>query len=225
MRLGILRCPRWFPGPMPPLCKGRWPGVSRAGGIDLLRFLRRTLAPLPGTLRWARFLPDEKSGKESPKAGPSPALWNPPRGTGSPCVLLFSALDPVGSHRWHGNSFVSVSFYDKENFYRQGLTLVCGVSAAESPASGDCQTQSLPCVKGGGPASAGSEGLTFSDFSGAPLRPCQGRSAYARFLPDEKSGKESPKAGPSPALWNPPRGTGSSCVRLFSALGLVGSHR
>ena len=52
--------------------------------------------------------------------------------------------------------------------------------------------------------------MTFSDFSGAPLRPCQGRSAYARFLPDEKSGKESPKAGPSPALWNPPRGTGWS---------------
>ena len=39
-------------------------------------------APLAGTLRWARFLPDEKSGKESPKAGPSPALWNPPRRTG-----------------------------------------------------------------------------------------------------------------------------------------------
>ena len=37
-------------------------------------------APLAGdALRWARFLSDEKSGKESPKAGPSPALWNPPR--------------------------------------------------------------------------------------------------------------------------------------------------
>ena len=37
---------------------------------------------LVGTLRWAQFLSDEKLGKESPKAGPSPALWNPPRGTG-----------------------------------------------------------------------------------------------------------------------------------------------
>ena len=147
MRLGILRCPRWFPGPMPPLCKGRWPGVSRVGGIDLLRFLRRTLAPLPGTLRWARFLPDEKSGKESPKAGPSPALWNPPRGTGSPCALLFSALDPVGSHRWHGSSFVSVSFYDKANFYRQGLTLVSRCSQLTKvwlPAAGTPLGQGRP---------------------------------------------------------------------------------
>ena len=32
-----------------------------------------------GTLRWARFLSDEKSGKESPKEGPSPSLWNLPR--------------------------------------------------------------------------------------------------------------------------------------------------
>ena len=69
------------------------------------------------------------------------------------------------------------------------------------------------------------EGLLFSDFSGKDQRPSRGRSAYARFLPDEKSGKESPKAGPSPALWNPPRGTGCPCVLLFAALGLVGSHR
>ena len=69
------------------------------------------------------------------------------------------------------------------------------------------------------------EGLLFSDFSGREQRPSRGRSAYARFLPDEKSGKESPKAGPSPALWNPPRGTGCACVLLVSALGLIGSHR
>ena len=62
---------------------------------------------------YARFLPDEKSGKESPKAGPSPALWNPPRGTGCPCVLLFAALSLVRSYRWHGSSFVSASFYGK----------------------------------------------------------------------------------------------------------------
>ena len=47
----------------------------------LFPYVHRGAAPLPGTLRlrWARFLSDEKSGKESPKAGPSPALWNPPR--------------------------------------------------------------------------------------------------------------------------------------------------
>ena len=65
-----------------------------------LQCLRRRPAPPVGTLRWAPFLPDEKWGKESPKAGPSPALWNPPRGTRCPCVFLFSALSPVGSHRW-----------------------------------------------------------------------------------------------------------------------------
>ena len=91
---------------------------------------------LPGTLRWARFLPDEKSGKESPKAGPSPALWNPPRGTGCTCVLLASALGLVGSHRWCGTSTESTYFSGRQCFYRQGLTLVsrCSqLSAAGTP--------------------------------------------------------------------------------------------
>ena len=79
---------------------------------------------LVGTLRWAPFLHDEKWGKESPKAGPSPALWNPPRGTGCTCVLLVSALGLIGSHRWCGNSTESTYFSDKYYFYRQGLTLV-----------------------------------------------------------------------------------------------------
>ena len=81
-----------------------------------------------GTLRWARFLNDEKSGEESPKAGPSPALWNPPRGTASPCVLLVSALGIIGSHRWRGNSTESAYFSDKYYFYCQGLTLVYNCS-------------------------------------------------------------------------------------------------
>ena len=91
---------------------------------------------LPGTLRWARFLPDEKSGKESPKAGPSPALWNPPRGTGSPCVLLVSALGMIVSHRWRGTSTENTYFSSRQCFYRQGLTLVsrCSqLSAAGTP--------------------------------------------------------------------------------------------
>ena len=83
---------------------------------------------LPGTLRWARFLPDEKSGKESPKAGPSPALWNPPRGTGSPCVLLVSALGMIVSHRWRGTSTENTYFSSRQCFYRQGLTQVCNCS-------------------------------------------------------------------------------------------------
>ncbi len=113
----------------------------------LLRFSWQKPVSPPGTLRWARFLPDEKSGKESPKAGPSPALWNPPRGTGSPCVLLVSALGPVGSHRWRGNSTESTDFSDKYYFYCQGLTLVscCSqLSVAWLPAAGTPLGQGRP---------------------------------------------------------------------------------
>ena len=102
---------------------------------------------LGGTLRWARFLHDEKSGKESPKAGPSPALWNPPRGTGCTCVLLVSALGLIGSHRWCGNSTESTYFSDKYYFYRQGLTLVsrCSqLSEARLPAAGTPHTGVRP---------------------------------------------------------------------------------
>ena len=118
--------------------------------LGLPPFLRSKLAPLPGTLRWARFLPDEKSGKESPKAGPSPALWNPPRGTGCPCVLLFSALGMIVSHRWRGNPTESTYFSDKYYFYFQGLTLVSRCSqrwAARLPAAGTPLLQGRP---GGG---------------------------------------------------------------------------
>ena len=146
---------------MPPLCKGRWPGVSRVGGIDLLQCLRRNPPPPPGTLRWARFLPDEKSGKESPKAGSSPALWNPPRGTGSPCVLLFSALGLVGSHGWRGDSTEHTCFSAKPCFSHQGLTLVSCCfqrSAAWFPAAGTPLLQGRPGCENHlavGPASQG----------------------------------------------------------------------
>ena len=103
---------------------------------------------LVGTLRWTRFLPDEKSGKESPKAGPSPALWNPPRRYEAAwCVLLFSALVPVGSHRWRGSSAESACSSDKSYFHCQGLTLVsrCSqLSRAWLPAAGTPLLQGRP---------------------------------------------------------------------------------
>ena len=52
---------------MPPLCKGRWPGVSRVGGIDLLQCLRRNPPPPPGTLRWGDFC-SGKSHQNPPRA-------------------------------------------------------------------------------------------------------------------------------------------------------------
>ena len=90
----------------------RWPAVEVHGRpllyscflprerreFSLLRFPRWKPAPQPGTLRWGDFLIGQKVTKDPPKAGPSPALWNPPRGTGYPCVLLFSALDWFMSH-------------------------------------------------------------------------------------------------------------------------------
>ena len=116
-------------------------------GFALRSFLRWKPAPPPGTLRWARFRPDEKSGKESPKAGPSPALWNPPRGTGCPCVLLFSALGRVGSHGWHGSSTEYTGFCGNLYFYCQGLTLVSRCSQltkAWLPAAGTPLLQGRP---------------------------------------------------------------------------------
>ena len=50
----------------------------------------------------------------------------------------------------------------------------------------------------------------FSDFSCEDQRPRQGRSAYARFLPDEKSGKESLRAFPPKDL---PGVRGWACVK------------
>ena len=82
---------------------------------------------LPGTLRWGNFLPPE-SHQRPPKAGPSPALWNPPRGTGCLCVLLFAPLGSVGSHRWRGHATESTRSSVWLYFYRQGLTQVCNCS-------------------------------------------------------------------------------------------------
>ena len=98
-------------------------------------------------LRWAQFLSDEKLGKESPKAGPSPALWNPPRGTGCPCVLLVSALGLVGSHRRRGNSTESACSSVWSPFYSQGLTLVSRCSQRPEiwlPAAGTPLGQDRP---------------------------------------------------------------------------------
>ena len=89
-------------------------------GPVLLRFLRRRPAPPPGTLRWGDFLGGQKVTKDPPKAGPSPALWNPPRGTGCTCVLLVSALVLDGSHRWHGDTIDSTYFSAGWCFYTPG---------------------------------------------------------------------------------------------------------
>ena len=103
--------------------------------------------PRRGTLRWGNFLTGQKVTKDPPKAGPSPALWNPPRGTGCPCVLLFAALGLVGSHRRRGDSTESICFSVWLSFYRQGLTLVCRcfqLSKARLPSAGTPLGQGRP---------------------------------------------------------------------------------
>ena len=125
--------------PKAPLCKGSCQPLGRLRGCPL---------------RWAPFLSDEKGGKESPKAGPSPALWNPPRGTGCPCVLLFSALGRVGSHGWHGSSTEYTCFCGNLYFYRRGLTRVsrCSqLSAAGTPLlRGEALEGEAPSYREGG---------------------------------------------------------------------------
>src|SRR5699024_11682896 len=66
--------------------------------------------------------------------------------TGSPCVLLVSALGMIVSHRWRGNSMESTYFSDKYYFYCQGLTLVhrCSQrSVAWLPARSEEHTSAL----------------------------------------------------------------------------------
>ena len=131
----------WYPGVFS--CRSLW---ADREGLPFFWFL--TLPCRPGfTLRWARFLSDKKSGKESPKEGPSPSLWNPPRGTGCPCVLLVSALGLVGSHGWRGNSTESNDSSVWVYFYCQGLTLVSRCSQltkAWLPAAGTPLLQGRP---------------------------------------------------------------------------------
>ena len=105
------------------------------------------LACQPGFAPQGDFLIGQKVTKDPPKAGPSPALWNPPRGTGCACVLLFAALGLVGSHRWHGKTMGSACSSDEWCFYCQGLTLVsrCSqLSVTWLPAAGTPLYQSRP---------------------------------------------------------------------------------
>ena len=141
----------------------RWPAVEVHGRpllyscflprerreFSLLRFLRsqEDVPILVGTLRWGDFLIGQKVTKDPPKAGPSPALWNPPRGTGYPCVLLFSALDWFMSHRWRRHSMGRACSSVDGTSTPQGLTLVCNCSqlpGARLPAAGTPLYQGRP---------------------------------------------------------------------------------
>ena len=90
------------------------------------------------------FLTGQKVTKDPPKAGPSPALWNPPRGTGCTCVRLVSALVRVGSHRWLAVlQFVLTPLVVHASIAR-AYPGGSGVPAAGSLASDDCRRECLP---------------------------------------------------------------------------------
>ncbi len=110
--------------------------------------------------RWGRsagpdFSPMRNRGKNRQRRGLPPPCGihpagNPPRGTGSPCVLLVSALSLVGSHRWHGHSIEYACSLGSWHFFCQGLTLVSRcfqLTGAWPPAAGTPLFQGRP---GGG---------------------------------------------------------------------------
>ena len=102
------------------------------------------LACQPGFAPQGDFLIGQKVTKDPPKAGPSPALWNPPRGTGWRVHLPFSALGPVGPHRCPGSSTEVGYFCGSLCAY---LTLVRRCSqrwAAWLPAAGTPLLQGRP---------------------------------------------------------------------------------
>ena len=90
----------------------------------------------------------QKVTKDPPKEGPSPSLWNPPRWYEA--VLASgrsSALGPVGSHRWHGNSMGGTCSSAGVCFYPQGLTLVKQLFPAAdglAPGGGNALSDSFP---------------------------------------------------------------------------------
>ena len=69
------------PGQKPPLCKGRWHGVSRAGGIVRLTPRYILLATPPGSLRWVAFSAMRKPPKNRQRRGLPPPCGIHPAGT------------------------------------------------------------------------------------------------------------------------------------------------
>ena len=68
------------------------PGLSREGSLFFYHFHILGLPTWWYTLRWARFLSDEKSGKESPRLSP----WEPPGVLGTGAGATHTAAEVLG---------------------------------------------------------------------------------------------------------------------------------
>ena len=91
--------------------------------------------------RWGRYplgVSFERAKETKTRLGRSP-LRTPLGYEAGTASILWSALAPVGSHRWPGKSMGSTPFSVSVCLCFQGLTLVCGVPAAKGLVPGNFQ--------------------------------------------------------------------------------------
>ena len=109
-------------------------------------FLGANLRPWQGRSAGVTFC-RQKVTKDRQRRGLPPPCGIHPAALGGGCNLLFSALGPVGSHRWLTSPMGGTYFYVSMFFYPQGLTLVrrCSQrSDAWLPAAGTSLRQGRP---------------------------------------------------------------------------------
>ena len=131
--------------------------------------------------------------KTRQRRGLSPPLESTPPVRGGVCAVRFSALGPVGSHRWLTSPMDGTYFYVSMFFYPQDLTLVCNCSQlpeAWLPAAGTPLLRGRPGY-GNHPAigPVAQVGLVWWQKQG----PQQGSRAELRLYPREVLRGERPK--------------------------------
>ena len=106
-----------------------------AGWLESVLFLRLWHSPASRvTLRWGLFLSDEKETKESPKEGPSPSLWNPPRFPGLSGAA--SQAGPKGEHHTRRKSGSPLLFLVAAGVVRHSLVFGPACGAPRPTAAG-----------------------------------------------------------------------------------------
>ena len=117
---------RGLPGPL--ATRGIPCSHRRDGGIARLTTQGSGLPAWQGRSAGPNFSAMRNWGKNRQRRGLPPPCGIHPAVLGGGCAFLFSALGPVGSHRWRGGSTEGACFCGSLCFYRQGLTRVCRCS-------------------------------------------------------------------------------------------------